>query len=126
VRPAPASATELYAAPGLNFPAKIIGGSQAAGFTWVEQEGTSGGGWQAKSGGRNSTDDGKAYLANDIVEAAAIANLVVWLRRVPLNGGGSEWRFDPPLPTPTTQYMVLAVDDAAGTKRWHEDDVRSP
>jgi len=106
--------------------AQINGGDQASGFTWTEQEPTSGGGWQNKDGGRNSTDDGKAYLTNDVVNAGQIEDAVVRLRLVELAGGGTEWRFDAPWPVPDTEHQVIAGENDGGTLRHHLDDVRTP
>lgn len=98
----------------------ITGGSQSSGWEWKEKEGVSGGGWQDLSGGRTHTSDGKAYCTRDIVEV--VTGTVVFAWPVALTGGGTEWRFEPPLPTPTTEYMVLAVD---ANGKWHVDWVRA-
>ena len=100
--------------------AKITGGSQAAGWTWTEQEAdAAGGSWGDKANGRNSTDDGKAYLTRNIVEVTA--NTVVCLHEVSLATGGTEWRFEPPLPTPVTQYKGIFVN---GDTRYEADWTR--
>ena len=96
--------------------AKITGGDQADGFTWDEQEGTaSGSRWRDKTDGRNSTDDGPAYLTRDIIAEAACVGCVVRLTRVRIYNLETEeyeadWWFEPPLPAPGDQYQGLYVD----------------
>jgi len=104
--------------------AEITGGDQSTGFEWKEKEPVAGGSWQDKDGGRTHTDDGKAYLARNIIAAAACMGCVVRLFRVMTTAGSGEWRFDPPLPAPTVRNKVLAVDNDGAY--WQEDDVRSP
>ena len=104
--------------------AEITGGDQSGGYEWKEKEPVAGGSWQDKDGGRTHTDDGKAYLARNIIAAAACEGCVVRLFRVLTTAGTGEWRFEPPLPTPSTAYKVLAVDSDGDY--WQEDDVRSP
>ena len=97
--------------------AKITGGTQAAGWTWTEQEAdAAGGSFGDKAGGRTSATDGKAYLTQDIVVVSV--NTIVRLFRVTVAGGATEWRFEPPVPLPATQYKQMSVD---GDGRWIED-----
>jgi len=100
--------------------AEITGGDQAGGWTWKEKEPTTaGGGWGDLDGGRNSTEDGKAYLTRDVVEVQT--GTIVRLRPVILSDDSSlEWRFEPPLPTVDADdaYKGLFVN-ADG--RWDRD-----
>ncbi len=93
-----------------------IGSASGSGWTWTEQQATSGGSWTDKSGGRTNSTDGLAYAFNNWVDITS--GTYVLATRYALAGGGSEWRFMAPLPKPVTQYKEICVN---GSAQWAEN-----
>jgi len=97
-----------------------IGSASGGGWTWTEQDATTGGAWTDKTEGRSNSTDGLAYAFDNWV--AITSGTFVLATRYALSGGESEWRFMAPLPKPVTQYKEIAVNASA---QWAEDWTRA-
>lgn len=87
-----------------------VSGTSGTGYTWDEVEPTAGGGWNVKEGGRNNTDDGLAYAADNWAEITA-GTYILAVGLAIAATGVIEWRFMAPLPYPgTTQYKGIHVN----------------